>query len=261
MNIATAKARKTKAPEQVPHFVETDTAIDIHDALGMAHEGFGIALIYGASGVGKSHAVASYRDQVPNVLVVQISPVGTSCAQLLGPIAVAINETFAESDYRCRVATYGPHAGGALLRDIVRVLKGLPALLVIDDAHRLNVDSLSCVASLYDAAGIGIALVGDLSLGSELLGAKRRVALEGLTGRVGPKRRVRVTSGDIAQLASAYGAESSIDFLAEIAVHPGGLRGVSAVLQMAWKKAQAGGRAISLQDMRTTWARLGGQGS
>lgn len=253
------KLRKNATPEEVPHFVETDTALDIQDALGMSHEGLGIALIYGASGVGKSHAVVRYRDLVPNVLVVQASPVGTSCAPLLGPVAVAINETFAESDWRCRVATYGPHAGGALFRDVVRVLKGRPMLLVIDDAQRLNVDCLSFVAALHDAAGIGIALVGDLSLGGQVLGAKRRIALEALAGRVGPKRRVRVTEADIAQLASAYGApDGCIELLTEIAAHPSALRGVSTVLQLAWKKARAGGRAISLQDLRTNWARLAG---
>ncbi len=259
MSAVVVKVRKGTAPKEVPHFVETDTALDIQDALGMAHEGFGIALIYGASGVGKTHAVARYRDQIPNVLVVQASPVGTGCAPLLGPIAVAINETFAESNWECRVATYGPHAGGALFRDVVRVLKGRPALLVVDDAHRLNVDCLSCVASLHDAAGAGIALIGDLSLGGQVLGAKRRIALEGLAGRVGPKRLVRVTASDIDHLANAYGApESCIDLLTEIAANPSALRGVSTVLHLAWKNARAEGRAISLQDLRANWARLSG---
>lgn len=101
-----------------PGFVMTHTARQIMDDMTYAHVTQSIAVIYGASGVGKSEALRHYASHNPNVWMVTASPCRSTLTECLYELAMELGMEQA------------PRLRGPLARAVRRRLVGTELSLI-----------------------------------------------------------------------------------------------------------------------------------
>lgn len=230
----------------VPAFIETPTAKKILGALTYAQAFGDIAVIYGGAGMSKTTSIRRYRDKNPNVFLATVTPATAGVAVMLQEIALSMGLR----DF--------PLHPAKLQAAIIRGLTGSRGLLVIDEAQHLTKQALESARSLHDATGVGLALSGNASVYSQLLG-KNDNGFAQLYSRVG--RRVALTKamrGDVLAIAGVYGVrdKKSLEFCEDIARRPGALRMLVKVLRLA--SMGAGEATVGTDHMSSAWAELQG---
>lgn len=83
-------AQKLREFIEAPSFIETKTATQIFSTLRFAQNANVLAIIHGASGVGKTQAAREYRRRYNNVWVVTASPSRSSLSEILYEIALEV---------------------------------------------------------------------------------------------------------------------------------------------------------------------------
>lgn len=247
----TAAQRATQDSLPVaPTYVATPSAEKVIGALRYAQVAGDIAVVYGGAGLGKTTGITRYATAAPNVWVATMTPASASVVTALEEIADAVG--------------LGGHNGGGaakLHRGIVRRMTNTNGLLVIDEAQHLSTAALDQIRSIHDATGIGIAFVGNEQVYARMTGGNRAAYLDRLFSRIGKKvRLLRTTEADIHKLIEAWGIEEKAcrTQLVEIALKPGGLRGLTKVLRLASMYAAAQNRSLCCDDVRAAWRELGG---
>lgn len=234
-----------------PDYVETISARAVMGALSFAQMAEAVSVVYGGAGVGKTTTVRRYRQQAPNVWLVTATPACASTGALLKRIA----------------QTLGMRTTGtvdALESAIIERVRETRGLLVIDEAQHLTYRALDAVRSIHDAAGIGLALVGNEIVYSQLTGGSRSVDFAQLFSRVAKRVRLaRPKDGDVLALLDAWGIKDkdARQFCLAIGRRPGALRGLSQTLRLASMfAASSGGQGLpTLEHIRDAWADLGGE--
>ena len=206
----------------LPAFAETATAARILNALSYVQSAADLGVIYGASGVGKTVAAREYARQHSNVWLVTVTPASAALGAFLARVAAASGVRL--SSRRC-----------ADMEDsIVRRLRESGGLLVVDEAQHLKTRVIEQARAIYDATGVGLVLMGNELVYSQLHGSVRAAAFAQLFSRVGKRLHLTGASrGDAATLLRKFGACADGEekrFLSEIARQPGALR---AMLQVA----------------------------
>lgn len=229
-----------------PEWVETPSARAVLSALSFAQMAEAVSVIYGGAGVGKTLALTQYRQQAPNVWVVTATPAASAPGSILARIAQVL----------------GIRASGAVHvveASIIERLRDTRGLLVIDEAQHLTSRALDAVRSLHDAAGVGLALVGNEVVYAQLTGGSRSVGFAQLFSRIAKRVRLsRPKAGDIDALLDAWAitepAARSIGH--DIGKRPGALRGLSQTLRLAslFASGQPG-----TEHIRAAWKDLGGE--
>lgn len=228
-----------------PDWVETPSARAVISALGFAQMASTISVIYGGAGVGKTEAVSQYRQQSPNVWVATATP-ATSAP---GPILTRIAQVL------------GIRATGAvhmIETNIIERLRDSRGLLVIDEAQHLNPRALDQIRQIAEGAGIGLALVGNEIVYTQLTGGNRSIGFAQLFSRVAKRVRLsRPKAGDIDALLDAWTISDAASRTLghEIGKRPGALRGLSQTLRLA--SLFASGKP-SVTHIRAAWKDLGG---
>lgn len=232
-----------------PDWVETPSARAVLSALSFSQMAEAISVIYGGAGVGKTSTITRYADQAPNVWVVTASPSTAAPGPILSRIAQKL----------------GIRTGGALHLVEAAIIERVSAtrgLLVIDESQHLTPRALDAVRSIHDAAGIGIALVGNEIVYTQLTGGNRSVGFAQLFSRVAKRVRLtRARDGDVAALLDAWQVKdkASRQLCLEIGRRPGALRGLSQTLRLATMfAASTGGGALQASHIRDAWRDLGG---
>lgn len=233
-----------------PSYVATPSAEKVLAALRYAQIASDIAVVYGGAGLGKTTAISRYATTAPNVYVATMTPASASVVTALEEITDAVGAS-------------GINGGGAakLHRAIVRRITGTQGLLVIDEAQHLSVAALDQIRSIHDAAGIGIALVGNEQVYARMTGGNRAAYLDRLFSRIGKKvRLLRPSETDITRLIEAWGVEEPAcrSQLVDIASKPGGLRGLTKVMRLGSMYAAAQRRPLCCDNVRAAWRELGG---
>ncbi|OOR97134.1 DNA transposition protein, partial [Canicola haemoglobinophilus] len=123
-------AQKLREFIEAPSFIETKTATQIFSTLRFAQNANVLAIIHGASGVGKTQAAREYRRRYNNVWVVTASPSRSSLSEILYEIALEVGISDA------------PRRKGTLSRLIARKIKGTEGLLIVDEADHLPYEAL-----------------------------------------------------------------------------------------------------------------------
>lgn len=233
-----------------PDYVETISARAVMGALSFAQMAEAVSVVYGGAGVGKTTTVRRYRQQAPNVWLVTATPACASTGALLKRIA----------------QTLGMRTTGtvdALESAIIERVRETRGLLVIDEAQHLTYRALDAVRSIHDAAGIGLALVGNEIVYSQLTGGSRSVGFAQLFSRVAKRVRLaRPKDGDVLALLDAWGIQGkeARQFCLAIGRRPGALRGLSQTLRLASMFAASSGQTLpTLEHIRDAWADLGGE--
>lgn len=248
------KAEIDEASAHAGGFVMTPTAERIIKAFdraresrgGVAHaddeetQERGIALIYGASGVGKSKAAEWYLEQAgkprplglwPVVLVHCTGNEGTREALHANVLASMDGANFYPQKYEKKIDT---------IRS--RIPDG--GLIIFDEAHLLSRRRLDELRYFPDKCGIALAFMGNLTGYKELVDAKIGQIMRRVRGA-----RVVVdlpTEGDVDALLSAWGIRGRAvrEKALMIGVQDGGLALLDDTVRVARQYAKVKGKAI-----------------
>lgn len=233
-----------------PEWVETPSARAVLSALSFSQMAEAVSVVYGGAGVGKTTTIARYKRQAPNVWVVTATP----AVSAPGPILTRIAQTLGIR------STGAVHVIEANIIERVRETRGL---LVIDEAQHLTHRALDAIRSIHDAAGIGLALVGNEIVYSQLTGGSRSVGFAQLFSRVAKRVRLsRAKDADVTALLQAWGIadKEARQLCLGIGRRPGALRGLSQTLRLASMFAAATGAARpTVEHIRDAWQDLGGE--
>lgn len=230
----------------IPGFVATPTARKVLSLLGWAHRGKIIAAAMGP-GTGKTMTIEHYRDSVTHCFVATMAPSTAGVNNMQIEVMAALGEPEAKGT---------PQALSRRIRDKV---KAMQALIVFDEAQHLSEKAIEEIRSWHDATGVGIALLGNHEVIGRLEGGSRKAAYAQLYSRVSMRHEQLLPNEiDARALADEWGIaqEDQLKFLISVALKPGGLRGMTMVLELATMIAAAEQRRVELGDMQDAWLQL-----
>lgn len=244
--LLTSQAQIEVDAPTIPGFVKTPTAQKVLSLLGWAHRGKIVAAAMGP-GTGKTMTIQHYRDSVTHCFVATMAPSTAGVNNMLMEVMAALGEPDAKGT---------PQSLSRRVKDKVRNMK---ALLVIDEAQHLSEKSVEELRSLHDATGLGLGLFGNHEVIGRLEGGSRKAAYAQLYSRVSMRHeQLLPTEIDARVLADAWDIsdDAQLKFLISVALRPGGLRGMSMVLELATMIAAAEQRRVTVGDMQDAWLQL-----
>lgn len=244
-------------------FAETPTAKRIIRAFDQARQAKddrgqrGIALIYGASGIGKSKAARYYAKRenamgpvgIANVVYVQLDGENTTWTSALNAVVGSARGAYGLDAYKERN-----------LRQwiISHVAQG--GLLIFDEAQLLPIRRLDELRIFPDECGIAVAFMGNTA-GYKVLESAR---IAEITSRVGGARVVadKPTEGDVDALLEAWKltGRKLRELAVMIGTQDGGLRFLSSTVQAARVYAKASGREIDDRTFKAAAVSVGAWG-
>lgn len=232
-----------------PEWVDTPTSIEIEHALRCAQTQPTIAMIHGGAGLGKTLTVRRYLDKNSykvngcrtNVYVIDANPAMKTVTSVLLEISRAIGR----GDDACRSDT--------LARRIRETLR-FGDLLVVDEAHDLEVPALNMIRHFYDTSGVGVAYLGNDEVHTRINGRGRKAAMLGpLSSRVGVRCHIpHPTPEDVTAILAAWNVHGSaeLEFGLQIGQGRGGLRSLTQVLRQAAAIAKVRNGQLNHRAMR-----------
>lgn len=238
------RQQKTTALPTVPGFIETSTVKQIWNALQYAQIANSISIVYGNPGVSKTKAIREYQHRNNNVWIVTISPSRNSVLECLFEIALELGIHNA------------PRRKGPLSRLISHKLEGTNGLIIIDEADQLNLEAIEELRSIQERSEVGLSLVGNHQVYSNLTGGRRDLDFARLFSRVGKKLVInKVKKHDVRDVADAWGLvnKAERELVEKIASKPGGLRTLFQTLKLAAVIARGRGKAITADAIKAAF--------
>jgi len=253
--LLTREARKqTRATvRRAPGFLKTTTAGQIFAVLEYAQSEPDMAIICGGAGIGKTTAIHAYQAVGSNVWIMTAEPAINTVASLLDMLMDGLGM---EPGFR----------GSTMSRRLKQRLTGSEGLIIIDEAQNLRPvlrDQLR--STVFDAAGIGVALVGNESLDSQFARERATGQYAQLISRFGQRvNRPKPYGSDVDLLLAAWGIQGAEaqEVAMKIALMPGALRQMNKTLKIAFSLSdlRAGSEEPSAADIKEAWKQLGGAG-
>lgn len=249
-----ASQRRARAVlPQVPGFIRTPTAGAFLDALEYAQSSANMITISGGAGVGKTWAARAYQQQAPNVWLLTIRPSISNLRPMLAALLGVLGLGEAAASRRTTLVT--------------DKLAGSGGLLIVDEAQHLQVTALEELRSIYDVAGIGLALVGNETVYARLEGQGRTAQFAQLYSRLSMRtRRTNAQRGDILAVLDAWGIAGAAErrLLLAIGNRPGALRGITQTLRQAHmlalgEAAEDAAPTITADHIARAWSRVSDQ--
>lgn len=219
---------------ETPSFIETTTARQIFNTLRFAQNANVLAIVHGASGVGKTQAAREYRRRYNNVWIVTASPSRSSLSEILYEIALELGISDA------------PRRKGMLARLIARKMKGTAGVLIVDEADHLPYEALEELRLLQEeitnesdiGAGIGLVLIGNDKVYTRMKGGINPAHEYGrLWSRNAKRTSIQKTKqADVKAVAEAWGLKDNkeaLEVMQRITETGGGLRILTHTLRLA----------------------------
>ena len=238
--------RAAELPEP-PRFVETRTARQIWTSMRFASLTESISVIGGNPGVGKTEAAREFRRTNNNVWMITITP---SCASVL--------ECLTELAYELGMND-APRRKGPLSRALRRRLEGTQGLVIIDEADHLGAEVLEELRLLQESARIGLVLMGNHRVYSNMTGGNRTVEFARLFSRIAKRTAINKTKiDDVKAIADAWQitGENERELLQQIAQKPGALRILNHALRLAAMTAHGKGERVNEDYLRQAFREL-----
>lgn len=219
-----------------PRFIETPTVKQIWTAFRYAHLTECIGVVCGNPGVGKSEAAREYRRGNDNVWLITVTPACSSVLECLTELAyeLGMNDS--------------PRRKGPLARALRRRLDGTQGLIIIDEADHLGAETLEELRLLQEATRVGLVLMGNHRVYSNMTGGNRTVEFARLFSRIAKRVAINKTKkADVAAIADAWSitGEKERELLQQIAQKPGALRILSHSLRLAAMTAHGAGETVN----------------
>jgi DNA transposition AAA+ family ATPase len=234
-----------EAPE-IPGFIETPTSRRLISLLRWAHRG---RIVVAAMGPGTSKTVTCrhYRDSASNVWLATMTPSTANMNNMMIELLSVMGERDA-------------HGSSQMLsRRIRERVQGSGGLIILDEAQHLSEKAIEEIRSWHDVTGVGIALFGNESVVGRLEGGSRKAAYAQLFSRVAMRHIQNLPLPEDARvLAGAWGVEDPklVAFIVSKSQMPGGLRGVTMMLELATMIAVSERRPLELSHLGDAWAQL-----
>lgn len=164
-----------------PRFIETPTVKQIWTAFRYAHLTECIGVVCGNPGVGKSEAAREYRRGNDNVWLITVTPACSSVLECLTELAyeLGMNDS--------------PRRKGPLARALRRRLDGTQGLIIIDEADHLGAETLEELRLLQEATRVGLVLMGNHRVYSNMTGGNRTVEFARLFSRIAKRVAINKT--------------------------------------------------------------------
>lgn len=237
---------EVEAPE-LPDYFETPTSEQITTLLTWAQRGRIVVIATGA-GLGKTKSAENYRDCLPQVFLATMSPSTAGVNNMQIEVLEALGE---------RDAVGTPQKLSRRIRERVKNLS--KPLIIIDEAQHLSEKAIEEIRSWHDATGVGIALLGNIKVMQQLEGGTRSAAFAQLYSRVSMRMiRPLPLQADADALAKAWKVEdeATLGLVRKIVGMPGGLRGGTMALELAWMMAAADQRPLAKEHLQDAWSQL-----
>lgn len=231
----------------VPEYFETETTIQLNNLLGWGQRGRVVIAAMGA-GNSKTKTACHYSNCFPNVFLITITPSTAGVANMQ-------QETLAALGMPDVVGT--PQRMSRMIRDKLKDLKN--PLLIYDEAQHLSVKAIEEIRSWHDLIGVGIAFFGNIGIMQQIEGGTRKAAFAQLFSRVSLKIvRAAPLQADADALAVAWNVtgEAEMAHIRKVASLPGGLRGATMMLELAWMLASYEQKPVGLEHLQDAWAQL-----
>lgn len=246
-NWLTAREQRADAPRD-PGFVMTETARQINADMGYALTTQSIVIIHGISGVGKTTALREFQRKHNNIWVITTSPSRATMTECMYELAMELNMENA------------PRLRGPLARALRRRLRNTKGLIVVDEADHLDRATLEELRILVEEVEIGLVLVGNSRVYTQLTGGPRSEDFARLFSRIAKKRALtKAKKADVMAFASAWNitGEAELNLLVRISERPGALRLVSKNLKLA--VMYSGGEPLTEQILMHAYNELEGE--
>ena len=246
-NWLTARDQRAGAPRD-PGFVMTETAKQIMADMGYALTTQSIVIIHGISGVGKTTALREFQRNNNNVWVITTSPSRATMTECLYELAMELGMENA------------PRLRGPLARALRRRLRNTKGLIVVDEADHVDRPTLEELRILAEEVEVGLVLVGNSRVYTQLTGGPRSEDFARLFSRIAMKRALtKAKKADVLAFASAWNitGAAELDLLLRISERPGALRLVSKNLKLA--VMYSGGEPLTEQILLHTFNKLEGE--
>ena len=234
-------------------FVCTPTAEEILSRLRLTDQTNTIGIVFGGAGCGKTKSMHAYASETAGRAVYIAI---TEPSKGVGPF---LNRLAALLGLKLR------HASRAALETaIVERLLDRPRMLLIDEIHIAERETLQTIRGIWDQTGCGVFLAGNLEGYQRLYGSKQqRESNAQIFSRVAQRLRIRaVKRGDLLALCSAWGIEAAevIDFLAAVARHEGALRLVRHTVDLGLVMARGDRAKLTVPLLRAAFAQIDAAG-
>lgn len=230
-----------------PRFVETQTVKQIWTSMRFASLTESIAVVCGNPGVGKTEAAREYRRTNNNVWMITITPSCASVLECLTELAFELGMNDA------------PRRKGPLSRALRRRLEGTQGLVIIDEADHLGAEVLEELRLLQESTRIGLVLMGNHRVYSNMTGGNRTVEFARLFSRIAKRTAINKTKkADVKAIADAWqiNGEKELELLQQIAQKPGALRILNHSLRLATMTAHGKGERVNEDYLRQAFREL-----
>ncbi|ELP7076556.1 AAA family ATPase [Escherichia coli] len=230
-----------------PRFVETQTVKQIWTSMRFASLTESIAVVCGNPGVGKTEAAREYRHTNNNVWMITITPSCASVLECLTELAFELGMNDA------------PRRKGPLSRALRRRLEGTQGLVIIDEADHLGAEVLEELRLLQESTRIGLVLMGNHRVYSNMTGGNRTVEFARLFSRIAKRTAINKTKkADVKAIADAWqiNGENELELLQQIAQKPGALRILNHSLRLAAMTAHGKGERVNEDYLRQAFREL-----
>ncbi|EFO9004946.1 AAA family ATPase [Escherichia coli] len=230
-----------------PRFVETQTVKQIGTSMRFASLTESIAVVCGNPGVGKTEAAREYRRTNNNVWMITITPSCASVLECLTELAFELGMNDA------------PRRKGPLSRALRRRLEGTQGLVIIDEADHLGAEVLEELRLLQESTRIGLVLMGNHRVYSNMTGGNRTVEFARLFSRIAKRTAINKTKkADVKAIADAWqiNGEKELELLQQIAQKPGALRILNHSLRLAAMTAHGKGERVNEDYLRQAFREL-----
>lgn len=234
-------------------WVETSLTQRIHAVFEQARRTPTIGLVYGAAGCSKTTAALRYAKLALD-----------DRAQTFYCSATVFTKTPTAMLYKLAETIYARGGAGAyrnyeIYQDIARRL-GAGDLLLIDEAHHLEVATLDAIRAFHDDEGCGVCFLGNSLVFTRISGKGRRAEFAQLDSRAGARLEITAPAEhDIDVVLEAWGVKGSAErqYLHQIGSGPGGLRQLANVVRQSRIVAQEMKRPLDAQILRAAASLLG----
>lgn len=230
-----------------PRFVETQTVKQIWTSMRFASLTESIAVVCGNPSVGKTEAAREYRRTNNNVWMITITPSCASVLECLTELAFELGMNDA------------PRRKGPLSRALRRRLEGTQGLVIIDEADHLGAEVLEELRLLQESTRIGLVLMGNHRVYSNMTGGNRTVEFARLFSRIAKRTAINKTKkADVKAIADAWqiNGEKELELLQQIAQKPGALRILNHSLRLAAMTAHGKGERVNEDYLRQAFREL-----
>ncbi|MBO1366122.1 AAA family ATPase [Vibrio cholerae] len=239
------REQRQSTPNVNPGFVMTETAKQIMADLTYAQITESFAVIFGASGVGKTETAREYQRSNNNVWMITASPSRASLTECLYELAMELG------------LNQAPRRKGPLSRVIRQRLLNSEGLVIIDESDHLDYPTLEELRILQEETGIGMALLGNNKVYTQLTGGRRNEDFARLFSRIAKKRGIhKAKKSDVKAIAQAWNVmgEEEQALMQQVSERPGALRLLTKTLKLS--VMYANGKAMDTTLLRKAFAEL-----